>query len=214
MTQLKTITAGSRRLDIHSFSGQVMSAEKWSTTEVSGGGGSGVINQNGGYIKNDPVKSKTTSHAQILVLAPDGEERSLKLENVELAIRPGHWVSLLCAIRSGRQNGPYVAIFNHNTTSLDFLPDGVDKASLPFVSSLIGGLAFLIGFFGGLTAVIAGHYVMALLLVAPCVAYFVWLGRRRRAFRDQISALTDALKARDGAPRTTQAAMEQAPRAT
>ena len=208
MTQLKTITVGSRRLEIHSFSGHVTSAEKWSTTEVSGGGGEGVINRSGGYIKNNPVKSKTTTHAQLLVLAPDGEERSLKLENVELAIRPGHWVSLMYAVRSGRQNGPYVAIFNHNTTSLDFIPNGADKACIPYGSSLIGGAAFLVAFFGGLIAVIAGHYVMALVMAAPCVAYFVWLGRRRQAFRDQVGALTDELKVRDGAPRITMAAVE------
>jgi hypothetical protein len=208
MTQLTTITIGSRRLEIHRFSGQVTSAEKWSTTEVSGGGGSGVISNGSGYVSNNPVKSKTTNHAQLLVLAPDGEERSLKLENVELAIRPGHWVSLIYAIRSGKQNGPYVAIFNHNTASLDFIPDGADKACIPFGSSLIGGAAFLVGFFGGLIAVIAGHYVLALLLAAPCVAYFVWLGRRRRAFRDQVGALTDELKMRDGAPRVTMAAVE------
>jgi hypothetical protein len=40
------------------------------------------------------------------------------------------------------------------------------------------------------------------------VAYFVWLGRRRRAFRDQVGALTDELKMRDGAPRVTMAAVE------
>jgi hypothetical protein len=138
MTQMTTITFGSRRIAIHGMSGEVMDTQKWTTTEISGGGGEGVIHNGSGYIQHEEVKSKTTTHDQIIIRTADGEEESLKVEDMHLVVRRGHWVSLIWAIVGRRKDGPFVAVFNHNTGSLDFIGSGVNKACFPMISSVFG----------------------------------------------------------------------------
>ncbi len=85
MTRLKTIQVGARSVEIHSFSGEVMASEKWSTIEVSGDDGRGVVNQGSGCIEHKPITSKTTTHDQLFVRAANGDEESPTLENVSPA---------------------------------------------------------------------------------------------------------------------------------
>jgi hypothetical protein len=199
MTQITTISLGSRRIAIHSMNGEVMDTQKWTTTEISGGGGSGVIHNGSGYIQHDEVKSKTTTHDQIIIRTANGEEQSLKVEDMHLVVRQGHWVSLIWAIVGGRKDGPFVAVFNHNTGSLDFIGPGVDKACLPMISSVFGAATVFLALFGAfvcfLSSVVAG-----VLMMAPCAAYFFWLSRRRDSFREQVAALRDQLKVDQTAP--------------
>jgi len=200
MTQMATVTLGSRRVALHSMSGEVMDTQKWTTTEISGGGAHGVISNGSGYIQKDEVKSKTTTHDQIIIRTADGEEETLKVEDVHLAVRQGHWVSLIWAIPGGWKEGPFVAIFNHNTGSLDFIGSGVNKACFPMISSVFGVAAFFLALIGAFVCFLSS-LVMGVLLMIPCAAYFVWLSRRRGAFTDQIAALRDQLKASHAAPK-------------
>lgn len=200
MTQMTTITLGSRRVALHGMSGEVMDAQKWTTTEISGGGGSGVISNGSGYVQHDEVKSKTTTHDQIIIRTADGGEESLKVEDVNLAVRQGHWVSLIWAIPGDRKEGPFVAVFNHNTGSLDFIDSGVNKACLPMLSSVFGVAAFFLALIGVFVCFVSS-VVMGVLLMAPCAAYFFWLSRRRGAFTEQVAALRDQLKISQAAPK-------------
>lgn len=200
MTQLTTLEIGARRIEIHSFSGEVVSSRQWTTTEISGGGGHGVISQGSGYVEHEPVKSKTTTHEKINVLSSDGDEESLEVADTDLAIRDGHWVSLLYAIRSGEKKGPYIAIFNHHMNTMTFIDAAMDKACMPFVAGLIGAVVLLFAVLGIVFAMFAKSFVVGVLAIAPCAAYFIWLHRRRGEFRDKVGALRDEVKARETAP--------------
>jgi hypothetical protein len=199
MAQISSINLGSRQIAIHSMSGEVMDSQKWTTTEISGGGGRGVISNGSGYIERDEVKSKTTTHDQIIIRTADGEEESLKVENLNLAVRQGHWVSLIWAIPSGWKEGPFVAVFNHNTGALDFIASAVNKACFPMISSILGVAAFLLALAGVLVC-FTSSLLVGVLLIAPCAGYFLWLRRRRGAFTDQVSALRDQIKASQPPP--------------
>jgi hypothetical protein len=200
MTQMTTIKLGSRQIAIHSMSGEVMDSQKWTTTEISGGGASGVISNGSGYIEKDEVKSKTTTHDQIIIRTADGEEESLKVEDLNLAVRQGHWVSLIWAIPSGWKEGPFVAIFNHNTDSLDFIGSAVNKACFPMISSVFGVAAFFLALIGVFVCFLSS-VVLGVLMMAPCAAYFFWLSKRRNAFTEEVSALRDRIKASQAAPK-------------
>jgi hypothetical protein len=199
MTEITTITVGSRRIAIHSMSGEVMDSRKWTTTEVSGGGGSGVISHGSGYVQQDEVKSKTTTHDQIIIRAADGEEESLKVEDLNLAVRQGHWVSLIWAIPSGRKEGPFVAILNHNTKSLDFIGSGVNKACFSMISSVLGVATFFLALIGAFVCFVSS-VILGVLLMVPCAAYFFWLRKRRGEFTDQVLALREQIKTLQAAP--------------
>lgn len=200
MTQMTTIKLGSRQIAIHSMSGEVMDSQKWTTTEISGGGGSGVVSNGSGYIQKDEVKSKTTTHDQIIIRTADGEEESLKVEDLNLAVRQGHWVSLIWAIPSGWKEGPFVAIFNHNPGSLDFIGSAVNKACFPMISSVFGVAAFFLALIGAFVCFLSS-VVLGVLMMAPCAAYFFWLSKRRNAFTEEVSALRDQIKASQAAPK-------------
>jgi hypothetical protein len=200
MTQITTITVGSRRMAIHSMSGEVMDTRKWTTTEISGGGGSGVISNGSGYIQRDEVKSKTTTHDQIIIRTADGEEESLKIEDMHLVVRQGHWVALIWAIVDGRKDGPFVAVYNHNTGSLDFIASGVNKACFPMISSVFGVATVFLALIGAFVCFLSS-VVLGLLMIVPCAAYFLWLSKRRDAFREQVAALRDQIKASQAAPK-------------
>ena len=201
MTQIATIKVGSRQIDIHSMSGEVMHAQKWTTTQISGGGGHGVINNGTGYIENDKVESKTTTHDQLIIRTAAGEEESLQVEDLHLAVRPGQWASLIWAIPKGWKEGPYVAIFNHNTGSLDFISTAVDKACIPMISSAVAVAAFILALIGAFVCFLSS-VVTGVLMMVPCAAYFLWLGKRRGAFTDQVSALQAQIKSSQAAPRS------------
>lgn len=202
MTRIATINVGSRQVEIHSMSGEVMGSRKWTTTEISGGGGVGVISQGSGYIEQDEVKSETTTHDQIIIRAADGKEESLKVKDLDLAVRDGHWVSLIRAIPSGRKEGPCVAILNHNTGSLDFINSAVDKTCLPMIVSSVLGVATIFLALAGGFIVFLWSVILGLLLMAPCAAYFFWVRKRRGEFTDQVSALCEQIKSLQAAPST------------
>lgn len=199
MTQVGIINLGSRQIAIESESGEVMHSQKWTTTKVSGGGGSGVISNGTGYIRNNEVKSKTTTHDQIIVRFGEGREESLEVADAHLAVRLGHWVSLIRALPNGRREGPVVAIFNHNTDALDFIPSAVNKACFPMISSILGAATFFLALIGVFVCFVSS-VVMGVVLMAPCAAYFYWLNKRRTAFTDQVSDLRQQLRISQGAP--------------
>ena len=203
MTRMTTISLGSRQIDIYAMSGEVMHSQKWTTTEVSGGGGSGVISNGSGYVRNQEVKSKTTTHDQLFIRTADGEEESMQVEDMHLAVRPGHWVSFIWAIVNGRKDGPFVAIFNQNTGSLDFIKSGVNKACFPFISSIVGVIAFFLALIGMFTCFVSS-VVLGVVLMLPCAGYFYWLNKRRSAFVAEVSALRDQIKQSQGAPKPAQ----------
>jgi hypothetical protein len=199
MTQMATISIGSREIAIHSMSGEVMDSQKWTTTEVSGGGGHGVISNGSGYVNQDKIQSKTTTHDQIIIRTADGEEESLKVEDLNLAVRKGHWVSLIWAIPSGWKEGPFVAVFNHNTGALDFIGSSVNKACFPMISSVLGAAAFFLALIGAFVCFVSSVFLGVLLMV-PCAAYFFWLSKRRGEFTAQVAALRDQIKMSQAAP--------------
>jgi len=204
MTQISTVNVGSRQIAIHSMSGEVMDSKKWTTTEISGGGGEGVISHGAGYIKQNKIESKTTTHDQIIIRTADGEEESLKVEDMNLVVRQGHWVSLIWAIPSGWKEGPFVAVFNHNTGSLDFIGSAVNKACFPMISSVFGVAAFFLALIGAFVCFLSS-VVLGVLMMVPCAAYFFWLSKRRGAFTEQVSALRDQIKASQAAPKSVSA---------
>ncbi|HWW64013.1 MAG TPA: hypothetical protein VNZ43_04585 [Sphingomonadaceae bacterium] len=210
MTQISTVNSGSRQIALHSITGEVTDSKKWATTEISGGGGEGVISNGSGYIKQDELKSKTTTHDQIIIRTADGQEESLKVEDLHLAVAQGHWVSFIRAIPSGWAKGPVVAILNHNTGSKYFIDSAIKEAC---GKSLIGIGTIVLLLYGIYVCyqsmlgyqIIQSRLILGLLLMAPCPVYYFREIRRYGAFKDQVSALCDQIKVSQAAPKSVSA---------
>ena len=156
MALIRSVTVGERVIDLHKFTGEVVDEKKWSTTQVSGGGGG----YNVGLGQNNPVtiSSVSTTHDQFFLKNDSGQEMAVELANAELALRKGHRVTVFWGILQGQERGSYVAIYNHTTNNLTKIDPGHPRlgveagfrvggagmdlrASLEFVSTGWGWLA-------------------------------------------------------------------------
>ncbi len=125
MASIGTVTAGSKIIDIHAFSGEVVDQEKSSYTEVTRG-------------NNNYQSSTTTNYTKIFVRAPDGEERSLQIVDSGFGVRAGSKASFLWGIPKGKDKGDYVAVVNHDTGSVHTIRKAVnDLAGPPFYNMLL-----------------------------------------------------------------------------
>jgi hypothetical protein len=107
---MKTLGLYGRTFEIHTQSGKVVGQSSSTTTQVSGGGS----NYAGDRV--NPVRSSTTVRNDIFLADRDGKEHHYSLTNFNVACREGHELSVLWAIRQGKQNGPYFLVVNHTTS--------------------------------------------------------------------------------------------------
>lgn len=143
------IPEGLRHFDIagryyrtHSFTGALLDHKKRSVTEVrgSGGGGGGYTYRGTGMSSQAPIRitSTTTTHDDMILQAPDGQEEAFQLLDFDLAARDGHTLTVLWAIRRGKSSGSYFAVYNHNTRSDYFQHAVVRKLGAPGVLRALG----------------------------------------------------------------------------
>ncbi|MBA4285539.1 MAG: hypothetical protein C0434_08420 [Xanthomonadaceae bacterium] len=194
---IRTVHVGSKAIEIHTFSGEVLESQKWTTTQISGGGGGGYSHNGTGFSSSAPVTSRTTTHDQIFVRAPSGEERALELSDVHLAVRKGQWLTLVLAIKAGKQQGPYVAVYNHNTGALDWVAKAVNDSCGPMLYNLLIVIGVFAGV-GGTFALLGGEFLSGLFFGGLGIGGILWIVRRRKAFKAEISGLAAQFKAQHG----------------
>lgn len=131
MTENRT-TSG---VNIHQMTGEVVGADKSSTTQVHGGGGGGTGHIVGGhgYTATNPVSitSSTAIHDQIFLRDANGKERAFQLSNFNVACREGHKLSVLWAIKKGKKRGPFFRVLNHTTGESYQNKDGLKRLFMP-----------------------------------------------------------------------------------
>ncbi|MGB2867999.1 MAG: hypothetical protein WBD36_06090 [Bacteroidota bacterium] len=114
------LETGGKQYGLYWVTGKVVGQGKFSTTHVSGGGSSGD-----GYTA--PVSSSSTIHNDIFLLDLKGKEHSFQLSGWDVACREGHELTVLWAIRKGKQSGHYIVVMNHTTSEQYFDRDSIYK---------------------------------------------------------------------------------------
>lgn len=101
------LRAGWARYNLYSVTGAVISPSKAieTVTQVSGGA----------YNQGVSSSSHRSVHDQFFVRDPGGGERAFQTVDVNLALREGHRLSVVWAIRKGKERGPYILFSNHST---------------------------------------------------------------------------------------------------
>lgn len=114
------------------ISGIVVSSQKHSQTHVySEGGGGGITT--GRNIVGDPVlrgkieapavKSYVTTKHEIFLQLKDGREEQLVFPLDDIAVREGHYITLVVVFRTGLDGGYGTRLFNHHTRTLNNVLD-------------------------------------------------------------------------------------------
>lgn len=194
-----TLKAGFRRYELHNVTGFVRSPSKALETRTMVSG-----NQYG-------VSSSSTTyvHDQFFIVHPNGE-KPFQVVDFNLAVREDHRLSVVWAIRKGRDWGPYVMFRNH-TTNERIVADKVLRGMLrpriwPLPVLVVG--VWAIGLYSALAvpnlsesdiavAVPIAMTVTALGILCWTVAFLIVLfGRVRRFKRRELSQLSETLDAR------------------
>jgi hypothetical protein len=172
----QTIKAGKRELVIHHFTGKVAETTKHMETQVSGGGGGGMSYQGTGGSAPVTIRSTTIVHDQMFLVAQDGTERALQLQDFNLACRNGNIVTASWAVQVGSDEGAYFAVTNHSTGQ-QFLNDSVIRKLVTFGTKKSGavlGCLVLAAIFivGGW---LCYQYPILLIPAIGWVAYMHWV---------------------------------------
>ena len=96
------------------FWGEVVDTSKQLETNVTGGGGGGMMWNGYGHTQPVEIHSTTTVHDDFYLLNPNGQERHFALANWNVSARTGHTMQVFWLIAGNRKKGPYVAVYNKN----------------------------------------------------------------------------------------------------
>lgn len=170
----------------------------WFTGEVTGMGKDFVIYTIGqsmkGYFSTKSkaapvvkVETKAKMFDYIFLRGAEGEEQSICLRNFELACREGHIMTIVWAIRFGKEHKQSIAVLNNSTGQSVFSEKELAKMFRP---PIVFHLVFILGFFftgfvsagytaGIITAIVPGYFasgIIAGLIAKPGIRRFkTWL---------------------------------------
>jgi hypothetical protein len=122
-----TLNAGWTTYALNTTTGTVLSPTKSREvqTHVSGGGPAYVSH---GVVYSQPITSTTTTtiHDQFFIHDPgQNRERAFKLQNVDIALREGHAMSVAWGIKKGKNSGYNFLFRNHTTRRTDFIDGAI-----------------------------------------------------------------------------------------
>lgn len=109
-------------------SGIVVSVNTWSETDVSG-----VVWSNGGH-----VSSSKTEVMQVFMQQEDGREIDLKINNMAIGARAGHYLSIVWAQTKDSSSNVGVAMVNHNTGRYEIFENRIDQLMGKPIANLNG----------------------------------------------------------------------------
>lgn len=174
MSKLATVNIGSRLIDLHAFTGAVVDQTQASETRTT-------------VHSNNQVTSRTDHYSHIFVRAPNGEERDLEVANMQIGVRREHTVTLLWGIKKGKERGPYVAVYNHDTKGIHHIRKANNDLAGPFGYNLLLVVAVFVAVFG-LFGVLGGNVAAAIpLLLGGGSIYWVY-GRQKKLMAEVAAA--------------------------
>ena len=137
MASFATISAGSKPIHLYAFSGEVVDQQKSSYTEVTN-------------TSNNQRQVSTTHYNDIFIRAADGSEKSIKIVDASFSTRQGSKASIIWGIPGKKDQGPYLAVVNHDSGDLHMIRKAInDLASPPFYNMLliVAAIFIAVGFF-------------------------------------------------------------------
>ncbi len=151
----KVVVPDGRRCQLYYFTGKVLSSQKQKETQISSGS---QYNAGTGQTVAT-VSSRTVNHHEFFLADASGTERAFKTVNFDFPCREGQTMSVMWSIAEGKNEGPFLAVRNHNTGErhdasqasvaawmkepYSWAVIGIAVAIAIVLSAISGGLAFL-----------------------------------------------------------------------
>lgn len=181
MASIGSVTSGSKAINLHAFSGEVVEQQKSSHTEVSRGN------------NNQQQQVSTTHYNKIFVRAGDGAERSLEIVDSGFSARAGSKASIIWGIKEGKEEGPYLGIVNHDTGDVHLIRKPVnDLAGPPFYNMLliVAAIFCAMGFYD----LFSGNIGSAIIKAGIGVGGIFWIYKGQKALLAKIKIAALALQ--------------------
>lgn len=107
----KVVVPDGRRCQLYYFTGKVLSSKKQKETQIS----SSTQYHAGSNNPSVHVRSNTVDHHEFFLADQDGKERAFKTVDFDFPCREGQTMSVMWTIAEGKNEGPFLAVRNHNT---------------------------------------------------------------------------------------------------
>ncbi len=181
MAPIGTINAGSNVIHLHALSGEVVDQQKSSYTEVGRGN------------NNNQQHVTTTHYNKIFVRAPDGAEKAIEIVDSGFSARAGSKASIVWGIKAGKEEGPYLAIVNHDTGQVHTIRKPVnDFAGPPMYNMLliVAAIFCAMGFY----SVTTGNLGSAIVRVGIGCGLIYWIYARQKALLAKVKTAALAMR--------------------
>ena len=149
---------GSKSLTFWEIRGEVLTSQKHSETHVSSSGGGGSISEGRGYVSAPTVHSTVLTKHEFWIRTPDEEEVPIKLTGVDIPLRSGQDISLICVRESQSDGGRYCTLVNRSAgrhwsinsgselnKNLELTPKSISMAGTIFLSLFLFLILSIIG---------------------------------------------------------------------
>jgi len=98
-----------RHCQLYYFTGKVLSSNKQKETKINS---NTQFHNNQAYTS---VSSRTVDHHEFFLADNAGKERAFKTVDFDFPCREGQTISVMWTIAEGKNEGPFLAVRNHNT---------------------------------------------------------------------------------------------------
>ncbi|MFT3824520.1 MAG: hypothetical protein QM731_11390 [Chitinophagaceae bacterium] len=177
-----TITGGGKQHTLHHINGKVMQSGKNMETIVSGGGGGGYSYKGTGGSAPVSISSRTVVHDQLFLVDETGKEHAFQLQDFNVAAREGNDLTVIWAIKQGKDSGPYIVVHNKTVGQTFYNDSSLNKVFFyPIWYPLLATL--LIFWLGG--SVFSSMSFTFLLLIGIWVAWFYMGKTEVKKFKQQ-----------------------------
>lgn len=99
-----------QEFELFSYTGEVLSQDKFSETHISGGGGGGTH----GHSTNVRISSRVITKHDFWLKTDDGKEEPIQLVGHEVPLREGQRVTVVYVKSATKENGIPAMIINHS----------------------------------------------------------------------------------------------------
>lgn len=197
----RNLVVRGKRYKLYKVTGDVIEFNKKMETVVSGGGGGGGNIQAGtGYVSSTPVHitSQTYVHDYIVLQGVDGQKHSLQLMDFDINTTKDNTMTIVWAIKKGKDRGPHFYAYDHDTRS-PFL--GGSALSDMHKPSWIWNIISVFVATGVLLLVFdliepqgsgSGGAFFAFMILVPLVSYFMANGLRKNVGEAKARKLTQS----------------------
>lgn len=180
MASIGTIKAGSKTIDLYAFSGEVVDQQKSSHTQVT-------------THNNNQQQVSTSYYNKIFLRAADGSERSIEIEDKGFSARTGNRASILWGIPPRKEEGPYLAVINHDTGAMHTIRKPInDLAGPPFYNMILIVAALFIAV--GVVDLFSGNIFSAIMMCGIGGGIIYWIFSRQKALIEKVKAAALALQ--------------------